>query len=51
MDLVENYRFDAEIEELVEIVRSLDILGAEKRLSEYEVVLYMKLKTVENGGR
>jgi hypothetical protein len=47
VDVVENYRFDAEIQELVEIVRSLDILGAEKRLLEYEGLLYMKLKEIE----
>jgi hypothetical protein len=44
IDVVEKYRFEAELEELIEIVRALDILGAEKRLSEYEALLYMKLK-------
>jgi hypothetical protein len=43
MDVVEKYRFDLEIEELIEIVRALDILGAEMRLSEYEATLYMTL--------
>jgi hypothetical protein len=43
IEIVESFRFEAGIEELVEIVRCLDILGAEKRLSEYEAILYMKL--------
>jgi hypothetical protein len=43
IEIVENYRFEAEIEELVEIVRALDILGAERRFLEYEAVLYIKL--------
>jgi hypothetical protein len=30
IDVAETYRFEAEREELVEIVRALDILGAEK---------------------
>jgi hypothetical protein len=34
---------EAEIEELVEIVRAFDILGAEERLSEYEAILYIRL--------
>jgi hypothetical protein len=50
IDVVESYRFEAAIEELVEIVRSLDILGAENRLSEYEALLYMKLKETSNDG-
>ena len=44
MEVIESYRFEAEIDELVEIVRALDILGADRRLSEYEALLYMKLK-------
>jgi hypothetical protein len=47
IDVVESYRLEAEIEELMEIVRALDILGAEKRLSEYEILLYIKLKSIE----
>jgi hypothetical protein len=35
------------MKELVEIVRALDILGAETRLSEYEAVLYFKWKEVD----
>jgi hypothetical protein len=44
IEIVETYRFEADIEEVVEMVRSFDILGAAKRLSEYEALLYMKLK-------
>jgi hypothetical protein len=44
VDAIEKYRFDLENDELVEIVRILDILGAEKRLSEYEALLFLKLK-------
>jgi hypothetical protein len=44
MDVIEEDRFEAELEEVVEIIRALDILGADKRLSEYEAVLYLKLK-------
>jgi hypothetical protein len=47
IEIVENYRFKAEIEELVEVVRSLDILGAERRLLEYEAILYMKLMEMD----
>jgi hypothetical protein len=47
IDIVETYRFVAEIEELVEIVRAFDILGAEKRLSEYEGLLYMELQAIK----
>jgi hypothetical protein len=47
IDVVEKYRFEAELEELIEIVRALDILGAETRLSEYEALLYVKLKEIE----
>jgi hypothetical protein len=47
MEVIDRYRFEAEIGELVEIKRALDILGAEKRLSEYEALLYMKLKERE----
>jgi hypothetical protein len=47
IEIIESYRFEVEIDELVEIVRSFDILGAERRLSEYEALLYMKLKAVE----
>jgi hypothetical protein len=43
-DIVESYRFDLAKEELVEIVRSLDILGAERRLSEYEALLFIQSK-------
>jgi hypothetical protein len=43
IDIVESYRFEAEINELLEIVISFDISGAERRLSEYEVLLYLKL--------
>jgi hypothetical protein len=39
MDINNSYRFEVEIEELVELVRALDIFGAGKRLSEYEVKL------------
>jgi hypothetical protein len=48
LEIVGSYRFEAEIGELVEIVRGLDILGAEKRLSEYEAILYIKLKQTVN---
>jgi uncharacterized protein len=41
LDVVEKYNFDLEVEELVEIVRAFDILGAEKRLVEYEALLYI----------
>jgi hypothetical protein len=41
--IVDINRYGAQIEELVEIVRALDILGAERRLSEYEAVLDMRL--------
>jgi hypothetical protein len=47
LNVVESYWYDLEIEELVEIVRSLDILGAELRCSEYEAVLYLKLKEID----
>jgi hypothetical protein len=40
--VIEKYQLEADFEELVEIVKALDILGAERRLSEYEVVLYIK---------
>jgi hypothetical protein len=50
MEIVESYRYE-EIEELVEIVRSLDILGAERRLSEYEALLYMALREIEPNER
>jgi hypothetical protein len=43
MEVIDRYRFDAAMEELVEIVRALDILGAERRMIEYEALLYMKL--------
>jgi hypothetical protein len=39
-DVAETYRFDFERVELVEIVRALDVVGAEKRLKEYEAVLH-----------
>jgi hypothetical protein len=51
IDVIESYRFDLEMEELVEIVRAFDILGAQRRLSEYEAVLYMKWKELESGER
>jgi hypothetical protein len=51
IDIVENYRYNLEIEELVEIVRSFDILGAEKRLFEYEALLYIKLNEIEENKR
>jgi hypothetical protein len=44
IDIVVSYRFEVAIEELVEIVRAMDILGAEKRLLEYESILYIKLQ-------
>jgi hypothetical protein len=44
IDVIESYRFNSTIAELVEIVRALDILGAEKRLAEYEALLYLRLK-------
>jgi hypothetical protein len=44
MDIVVTYRMEVEMEELVEIVRAMDILGAEKRLLEYETILYVKFK-------
>jgi hypothetical protein len=44
MDVIDKYEYEGEIEELVEIVRALDILGAEKRLSEYEAILYIALE-------
>jgi hypothetical protein len=44
INVVESYRFEAEMDELIEIVRSMDILGAEMRLSEYEAILFLKLK-------
>jgi hypothetical protein len=44
IDIVTKYRYEAELEELIEIVRALDILGAEGMLSEYEALLYLKLK-------
>jgi hypothetical protein len=47
IDVVESYRLEAEIEELVEIVRAFDILGAEKRLEEYETMLYLQLDGLE----
>jgi hypothetical protein len=48
MDVIETYRFDLEEEaDLVEIIRALDILGADMRLSEYEAVLYIKLRNSE----
>jgi hypothetical protein len=40
IDVVETYKFDLKIEEFAEIVRSLDILGATKRLSEYEALVF-----------
>ena len=42
--MIESYRYEAEIEELVELVRALDILGAEERFSEYEAILLIKLR-------
>jgi hypothetical protein len=41
MNVVESYRFDLSIGDLVEMVRMYDILGAEKRLREYEIALWM----------
>jgi hypothetical protein len=35
MEVVKSYRFELELEEVVEIVRALDILGAERRLKQY----------------
>jgi hypothetical protein len=51
MDVVESYQFEVNITELVEIVRALDIMGAERRLAEYEFVLYVKLKEIFDGER
>jgi hypothetical protein len=48
---VKSYRFVGVIEEFVEIVRALDILGAETRLAEYEAVLVLKLKEAEDDER
>jgi hypothetical protein len=48
LGVVEYYIFNLEIEDLVEIVRAMDILGAERRFKEYEVVLYIKLKETTN---
>jgi hypothetical protein len=47
INVVEMYRLEAEIEELVEIVRAFDILGAEIRLKEYEVLLWLKITGFE----
>jgi hypothetical protein len=44
LNMIESYRYEAEIEELVELVRALDILGAEERFSEYEAILLKKLR-------
>ena len=40
MDVIKNYRFDMEFEDLVEIMRALDILGAETRSKENQIALY-----------
>jgi hypothetical protein len=42
--VVETCRFDLGIEDLVEIVRAMDILGAETRLKEYEALLYLEFR-------
>jgi hypothetical protein len=47
LNVIESYRFDLEIEELAEMVRALDILGAERRLIEYQAVLYTKWNKCE----
>jgi hypothetical protein len=39
---VQSYSFDLVVEQLVELVRTFDILGAEKRLREYEAILNFK---------
>jgi hypothetical protein len=44
IQLVESYRFDAEVDELLEMIRAYDILGAERRFGEYTVLFYLKLK-------
>jgi hypothetical protein len=43
VEVIESYRFELEMDELVEILRALDILGPEKRLLEYEGLLYIQL--------
>jgi hypothetical protein len=48
IDPVQNYRFNLErIEELVEIVIAFNILRAEERLREYEVLLLIRLREIE----
>jgi hypothetical protein len=51
MDVVDSYEYEAEIKELVERVRAFDVLGAEKRLIEYEALLYIKLKETARNNR
>jgi hypothetical protein len=51
IEVVESYRFDVDIEELVEVIRALDILGAELRLSEYEAILFLQLIEIEEDKR
>jgi hypothetical protein len=41
--IVESHEFDLELDDHVEIIRMYDILGAEKRLREYEILLYEKI--------
>jgi hypothetical protein len=44
VEVVESYKFDLDGDDLVEVMRSFDILGAERRLREYETVFYLLLE-------
>jgi hypothetical protein len=44
INVIESSEFQVEVTELVEIVRAMDILGAERRLKEYEAMLYLSFK-------
>jgi hypothetical protein len=47
IEVVDSYRLEIPIEELEEILRALDILGAETRSTKYAAVLYLKLREIE----
>jgi hypothetical protein len=44
INIVETHEFVLELIELIEMVRAFDILGAQKRFLEYELLLYSKMK-------
>jgi hypothetical protein len=43
INVIETSRFDLLFEELVEIARAMDVLGAERKLKEYKGILFLTL--------